>query len=438
MQVYWQGKTSAVLPNTYALSKPLIPVEFRPDRLERMFIAVINRLHRGKLTVNFPSGNAYTLSGSQDLIGGRHFHATWNLKSHRAVRRILRGQSIGFAEGYMQGEWNSPDLTYLLELLACNMDAMESYLHNWSIVRTWNRIQHLLRSNTRRGSRRNIAYHYDLGNDFYRLWLDPDMTYSSAIFDEKHQDLIAAQDNKYRRLAKGLQLKSHHRVLEIGCGWGRFAEFAARNFGCRIVCLTLSREQLAWAQERIEQAGLLGLVEYRLQDYRDVGGQFDRIVSIEMFEAVGEEHWSTYFDQIRRCLVPGGRAGLQIISIANDRYDAYRNKTDFIQKYIFPGGMLPSQEKLDSHIERAGLVKIGQTNFGPSYARTLKIWREKFLENWDALTRLGHSEKFRRMWEYYLCYCEAGFRRGTIDVGHYFLQKDKAALLKDRDKDPEE
>jgi len=438
MQVYWQKEMATGSPNTDALSKPLIPVSFKPDRLERVFIAVVNRLHRGKLTVNFPSGNSYTLSGSQDLIDGRHFHATWNLKSHRAIRRMLRGRSIGFAESYMHGEWDSPDLAHLLELLACNMDAMESYVRSWRIVRTWNRIQHLLRSNTRRGSRRNIAYHYDLGNDFYRLWLDPDMTYSSAIFDHENQDLAAAQDNKYRRLAEELGLKSHHRVLEIGCGWGGFAEFAARNYGCRIVCLTLSREQLAWTQERIERAGMSDLVECRFQDYRDVSGPFDRIVSVEMFEAVGEEHWSTYFDQVRRCLVPGGRAGLQIISIANERYDAYRDKADFIQKYIFPGGMLPSQEKLDSHIQRAGLVKTGQTNFGLSYARTLKIWRTKFLKNWDAIARLGYSEQFRRMWEYYLCYCEAGFRRGTIDVGHYFLRKDQSPLLNDQDEDSEE
>jgi cyclopropane-fatty-acyl-phospholipid synthase len=405
------------------LSKPFLPAACRPNRLERILIAVTDRLHRGKLTVNFPSGNAYRLSGSQDLIDGRQFHATLNLHSYRAIRRILRGGDVGFAEAYMEGDLSSPDLAELLELLACNMDAMEAQIQNWSVVRTWNRIQHLLRSNTRRGSRRNIAYHYDLGNDFYRLWLDPGMTYSSAIFDKEHPDLAAAQDNKYRQLAEQLDLQPHHRVLEIGCGWGGFAEFAAKHYGCRIVCLTLSREQLAWARERIEQAGLSQQVEFRLQDYRDVKGTFDRIVSIEMFEAVGEENWPTYFAQLRRCLAPGGRAGLQTISIADDRYDAYRNNADFIQKYIFPGGMLPSGEKLQDQFKQAGLIVTGQTNFGAAYARTLVAWRKKFLQNWHEIRRFGYSEKFRRMWEYYLCYCEAGFRRGTIDVGQYILKE---------------
>jgi cyclopropane-fatty-acyl-phospholipid synthase len=414
---------STNIQNAAAFKNPLLPAIFKTENLERFFVSVIDRLHRGKLTVNFPSGNAYSFSGSQDLIDGKQFHAAWNLKSYRAVRRMLRGKSIGFAEAYMEGEWDSPDLTHFLELMACNMDAMESSVNKWSIVRSWNRVQHLLRSNTRRGSRRNIAYHYDLGNDFYKMWLDSSMTYSSAVFDEQHQDMESAQENKYRLLAEELDLKAHHEVLEIGCGWGGFAEYAARNYGCKIVCLTLSKEQLAWSKERIAAAGLSDLVELRLQDYRDVQGQFDRIVSIEMFEAVGEDHWDTYFEQLRACLKPGGRAGLQIISIANDRYDSYRNKADFIQKYIFPGGMLPSEEKLDGHINKAGLLKTDQHNFGESYAKTLALWRKDFLSNWENISRLGYSDKFKRMWEYYMCYCEAGFRRGTIDVGHYFLDK---------------
>jgi len=412
-------------------SKPLFSFALSEERLEKLLVAAMNRLHKGKLTVNFPSGNAYGLTGARDATDGAEFHATCQLKSYQAIRRILRAQAVGFGEAYMEGDLDSPDLTELLELMACNMDAMEAALEDWSIVRVWNRLQHMLRSNTRRGSRRNIAYHYDLGNDFYQLWLDSSMTYSSGIFDEQHQDLAAAQENKYRQLAEQLDLQPHHRVLEIGCGWGGFAEFAASNYGCKIVCLTLSTEQLAWAQQRIDRAGLSDLVEFRLQDYRDVTGQYDRIVSVEMFEAVGEEHWSTYFDQVRSCLVPGGKAGLQIISIANDRYAGYRDTTDFIQKYIFPGGMLPSPEKLDEQVERAGLIKIGQSNFGASYARTLELWRKEFLRNWDSIEKLGYSAKFRRMWEYYFCYCEAGFRRDTIDVGHYFLQKDEAKTAND-------
>jgi cyclopropane-fatty-acyl-phospholipid synthase len=405
-------------------AKPFFSLAYSQEKLESLLVAAMNRLHRGRLTVDFPSGNAYSLSGAQDMIDGEEFHATCQLKSYRAIRRILRGQAVGFGEAYMEGDLDSPDLTHLLELMACNMDAMEASLQDWSIVRTWNRFQHMLRSNTRRGSRRNISYHYDLGNDFYQLWLDSSMTYSSGVFDETHTDLAAAQENKYRQLAEQLELQPHHRVLEIGCGWGGFAEFAARNYGCKIVCLTLSTEQLAWAQDRIDAAGLSDLVEFRLQDYRDVSGEFDRIVSVEMFEAVGEEHWDTYFEKVRNCLTPGGMAGLQIISIANERYAGYRDTTDFIQKYIFPGGMLPSPEKLDMHIQRAGLQKTGQMMFGDSYARTLATWRREFLRNWDAIAELGYSVKFKRMWEYYFSYCEAGFRRNTIDVGHYFLQKD--------------
>jgi cyclopropane-fatty-acyl-phospholipid synthase len=406
------------------LNKPSIPLTFKPTRLEQLFIAAINRLHRGKLTVNLPSGNAHSLSGSQDIIDGQHFHATWNLKSFRAIRRMLRSRDVGFAEGYMEGEWDSPDLTQLMELMACNMDAIEAAIENWGIVHIWNRLHHLLRSNTKSGSRRNIAYHYDLGNDFYLQWLDPSMTYSSALYDREHDDLISAQENKYQQLAETLKLQPHHQVLEIGCGWGGFAEFAATHYGCKVVCLTLSEKQLAYAQQRISDAGLSDQVEFHLQDYRDVTGQFDRIVSIEMFEAVGEEYWATYFDQLHQCLKPGGQAGLQIITIANSRYDEYRHQTDFIQKYIFPGGMLPSKEKLDGHIREARLSKTGEFEFGLSYARTLKRWRKDFLKNWAAIERLGYSNKFRRMWEYYLCYCEAGFRRKTINVGHYFLQKD--------------
>ena len=408
---------------TGTLSKPLMPLALLPDRLERIFIAVVNRLHRGRLTIYLPSGNAHRLSGSQDLIDGQYFHATWNLKSFRAIQRMLRGRSIGFAESYMEGEWDSLDLTHFLQLMACNMDAMEAAISNWSLMRFWNRVQHVLRSNTRSGSRRNIAYHYDLGNDYYRHWLDRGMTYSSALFDREHDDLESAQENKYRKLAEQLQLQPHHRVLEIGCGWGGFAEFAARHYGCRIVCLTLSKQQLAYASRRISKAGLSDRVELRLQDYRDVTGQFDRVVSIEMFEAVGEEYWPAYFHQLHSCLRPGGRAGLQIITIANERYDIYRSKTDFIQKYVFPGGMLPSKKKLDESILQAGLIKTSEYEFGLSYARTLANWRKTFLNNWAAVEKLGYSLKFRRMWEYYLCYCEAGFRRATIDVGHYFLEK---------------
>ncbi|MDH3977627.1 MAG: cyclopropane-fatty-acyl-phospholipid synthase family protein [Gammaproteobacteria bacterium] len=410
--------------NTYTRKQAALLPE-KQSRLEKMFSLVFQRLHRGRLTVTFPSGNSDTWEGSHDHIHGKPFHAVWHLKSYKALQRILRSQSVGFAESYMEQEWDSPDLTHLLELMACNMDALEAEVNRWSLVKVWNRIQHLLRSNTRAGSKKNIAYHYDLGNDFYAQWLDPSMTYSAGLFDDQHLNLESAQENKYRRLAEQLQISKEHRVLEIGCGWGGFAEFAAREYGCKITCLTLSKEQLDYARNRIKQAGLDELVDIRFQDYRDVEGQFDRIVSIEMFEAVGEENWPTYFQQVFTRLKPEGLAGLQIITIENARFEDYRNNPDFIQKYIFPGGLLPSPEKLHAEISSAGLQLTDEFMFGESYAETLKTWHKEFLRNWDSISNLGYSTKFRRMWEYYLCYCEAGFRHKTIDVGHFIAQKPK-------------
>jgi len=408
---------------TDTLARAPSPPTIGGNRLERIFALALRHLHRGRLTVTFPSGNAATWSGARDAIDGRAFHAAWQLHSYRALRRMLRSQSVGFAESYIEQEWDSPDLTQLLELMAANMDALEAQISRWSIARVWNRIQHALRANTRTGSKKNIAYHYDLGNDFYARWLDPGMTYSSALFDDAHADLESAQQNKYRQLAEALDIEKQHRVLEIGCGWGGFAEYAARTYGCRVTCVTLSHEQLNYARTRIAQSGLADLVEVRYQDYRDIGGRFDRVVSIEMFEAVGEAHWSTYFDRIRDRLVPGGRAGLQIITIDDARFDNYRANTDFIQKYIFPGGMLPSPERLRDEVRRAGLCMTAERMFGDSYARTLRIWRRHFLRHWDAIAALGYTMRFRRLWEYYLCYCEAGFRRKTIDVGHFIIAR---------------
>ncbi|MEC9375359.1 MAG: cyclopropane-fatty-acyl-phospholipid synthase family protein [Pseudomonadota bacterium] len=400
-----------------------LPFINKSESLERVFISVLKKLHLGDLTINLPSGNVYRVKGAGTPLNGETFNADWNLKSYRAIRRMLRDPAIGFAEGYMEDEWDSRNLTSFLELMAINMDTLESSIKNWKIVMLWNRFQHLLRSNTRRGSRKNISYHYDLGNDFYQLWLDSTMTYSSAVFDNEHEDLASGQFNKYKQIAEGLNLKPHHRVLEIGCGWGGFAEFAAKNYGCKIVGITISHEQLTWARDRIDSAGLTDLVEIRFQDYRDLEGKFDRIVSIEMFEAVGEDNWADYFNHVQQCLTDKGQAALQIISIENDRFHDYRNNPDFIQKYIFPGGMLPSDEILGDYIRNANLIKSNQINFGLSYAHTLKLWRSNFLKEWESISRLGYSNKFKRMWEYYFCYCEAGFRRGTIDVGCYFLTK---------------
>jgi cyclopropane-fatty-acyl-phospholipid synthase len=417
--------------NAIALPRLRPRAIFGRERLERVITAVLSKLHRGRLTVTLPSGNSHTFSGTQDLIDGKQFHAVWQLHSFKPIRRMLQTQSVGFAESYIAGEWDSPDLAELLEVIACNMDALEEHIDRWTLVRLWNRMQHRVRANTRRGSRRNIAYHYDLGNDFYRHWLDDTMTYSSGLYDgsdedwrdESPQGLALAQERKYRRIAEELGLEAGQHVLEIGCGWGGFAEFAAKHYGCRVTGVTLSQEQLSFARERISSAGLDELVELRFEDYRDVDGVFDHVVSIEMFEAVGEQNWGEYFDKVRACLRPGGRAALQIITIANERFENYRDNADFIQKYVFPGGMLPSPMRLEDKITEAGLRLSGESTFGLSYAHTLRIWRKQFLRNWPAIEALGYTAEFRRLWEYYLAYCEAGFRRNTIDVGHYFIDR---------------
>lgn len=341
------------------------------------------------------------------------------LRSYRVLRRLLTGGGIGFAESYMAGEWDTQDLAGLLAVLAQSQRSAGSLAPRAPL----HRLLHLLRANTRGGSRRNIAAHYDLGNDFFRAWLDPSMTYSAARFEKTEDTLEQAQLRKYRSLAAMLDLRPGMRVLEIGCGWGAFAELAAREHGCHVTGLTLSREQLAYAEARIARAGLADRVELRLQDYRDAGGGFDRIASIEMFEAVGERHWPVFFDVLRRRLVPGGIAALQVITIAEERFARYRSRADFIQRYIFPGGMLPSPGAFGAGIDAAGLRLARVDMFGASYSRTLAEWHAAFDRAWPAIRAMGFDERFRRMWKYYLAYCEGGFRAGAIDVGQFRIER---------------
>lgn len=410
-------------PDVNVISRSLPWLRVKSDHLESLLVSLLSHFQRGHLTLRMPSGRTHIVPGSKKNDGDSAMHGVWHLSSYQGLRRILHSKSIGFAEGYIHGDWSTPDLTRFLEVMARNMDALEDRIANWRVARIFHRLQHLMRRNTKRGSRRNISYHYDLGNDFYSMWLDPTMTYSSGLFDDSHTDLETAQINKYRRLAESLNLQPHHRVLEIGCGWGGFAAYAAKTYGCHVTGITLSTEQLAYAENRIRSAGLEKQVDFRLQDYRDVTEKYDRIVSIEMFEAVGEENWPTYYSKVRDCLSESGLAALQIISISDERFAGYRRDADFIQKYIFPGGMLPSPTKIGEEISAAGLHLKNKYTFGASYAKTLQLWRDAFLANWDAIQRLGYSKQFKRMWEYYLCYCEAGFLLGTIDVGHYILAK---------------
>lgn len=348
------------------------------------------------------------------------------LKVHNMAffNRTLRQGAMGFAESYMDGEWSSPDLAKLLILLNGNMTMLQQSIGKNRFTQWINRIIHILRPNTREGAKRNIHAHYDLGNEFYALWLDATMTYSSALFRDSQQTLRDAQNEKYRALAASTDIGPDDHVLEIGCGWGGFAEFAAREIGCKVTGITISNEQLAFAKNRIAMAGLQDKVDFKFCDYRDLTEKYDRIVSIEMFEAVGESYWPTYFDQVHACLKPGGKAGLQIITIAKERFDSYRKKTDFIQRYIFPGGMLPSRERLDGEFANADLKLVAREDFAADYARTLAEWRHRFLEVWPEVQALGFDARFRNMWEYYLAYCEAGFTTRSIDVSHFTLMRD--------------
>jgi cyclopropane-fatty-acyl-phospholipid synthase len=328
---------------------------------------------------------------------------------------------MGFAEAYMDGWWHTPDLSKLLNVLNHNVDIYTQTIErNW-LARSMNQLIHRLRPNTRAGSQKNIHAHYDLGNDFYELWLDSTMTYSAARFSNSQMSLRDAQNEKYRRLAQRAEIGPNDHVLEIGCGWGGFAEFAATEIGCQVTGITISKEQLDYARNRIEKAGLSDRVDLQYCDYRDVSEKYDRVVSIEMFEAVGENYWPSYFSQVKNCLKPGGLAGLQIITIANERYASYRKSVDFIQRYIFPGGMLPSPEILYDKFREAGLKLDQQVDFASDYARTLADWRHKFIDVWPEIQKLGFDTKFRNMWEYYLAYCEAGFSSSSIDVSHFIL-----------------
>jgi cyclopropane-fatty-acyl-phospholipid synthase len=386
-------------------------VQGLPSRA-RMMLSVAMGLPKGSLRVNLPDGRSVALGGNAPGPDAEVTLKNWNL-----VGRAFAGGTIGVAESYMDGDWDSPDVTTFLELFVVNRDAGEKVAGGaaW-LLTAIQRIRHWLNENTRTGSKRNIASHYDLGNAFYRQWLDPSMTYSSALYAAGANDLESAQAAKYRALAKDAGIGPNDHVLEIGCGWGGFAEFAAREIGCRVTGLTISREQHAFASERIAKAGLADRVEIKLQDYRDERGAYDRIASIEMFEAVGEKYWPVFFGKLKNCLKAGGTAGLQIITINEDAFDAYRKRPDFIQRYVFPGGMLPTPAILQSLGTEQGLSFLRERVFPQDYARTLAEWRMRFWASWERIVPLGFDERFRKLWEFYLHYCEAGFRAEYIDV----------------------
>lgn len=349
--------------------------------------------------------------------------ASLMIRDPRFARRVIQSGDIGFAEGFMAGEWETPDLSALLTLFSNNIERIRRMVKGGWLGRAAHLLVHLGRENTRIGARKNILAHYDLGNRFYERWLDPSMTYSSAKFERPGQDIGEAQLAKYRGIAEALRLAPDEHVLEIGCGWGGFAEVAAKEFGARVTGLTLSDAQAAFARARMQRLGLADRVDIRVQDYRDVEGPFDKVASIEMFEAVGERYWPDYFSKVAGVLRPGGRAGLQIITIRDDLFRDYRKRADFIQRYVFPGGMLPSMARLREEVGKAGLQVEKAAAFGQSYAETLALWGERFRQEWSSIRALGFDERFKKMWEFYLSYCEAGFRSGRTDVVQIALAK---------------
>jgi len=388
--------------------------------LGRLLTPLLARLLRsvrsGTLVVELPGGKR---------LAGRGVHpgpqATLVLHRWRPLLRLLLRGDIGFAASYRDGDWSTPDLPALLEVALRNDERWSGTLDGAWPVRLRHRLAHLLHANTRRGSRHNIAFHYDMGNAFYAQWLDPALIYSSALYAHPQQTLEDAQAHKLQRVLDLLDLRDGDAVLEVGCGWGALAVAMARAGAAQVTGVTLSTEQLAHAQERLAQEGLAQQVDLRLQDYRDVQGRFQRIVSIEMMEAVGERYWPTYFDMLRERLAPGGKAVLQVITMADAHFPHYRRNADFIQHFIFPGGMLPSVGAMQAQAQRAGLTLRREVSFGLSYAATLAEWRTRFHRAWPQIEPLGYDAAFRRLWDYYLCYCEAGFRTGRVDVGLFTL-----------------
>ena len=337
--------------------------------------------------------------------------------------RLIREGDLGFSEAYLEGGWTTPDLQAFMDMIHADNDSVYDGFPGMGVLRAYERLRHLLRSNSRGQARRNIAYHYDLGNAFYALWLDRSMTYSSALFRSGQESLEAAQRAKYASMVDRMGVGPGDHVLEIGCGWGGFAEYAAGERGLRVTGLTISQAQLDFARARIARAGLGDRVDLRLQDYRDERGAYDGIASIEMFEAVGEAYWPAYFAQVRDRLVSGGRAALQIITIDEEIFPRYRRELDFIRRYIFPGGMLPTRTILEKLGAGHDLALVAQRAFGRDYALTLAQWRDRFRAAWPDIMQQGFDERFRRLWEYYLSYCEAGFRSGAIDVRHIIFAR---------------
>ena len=389
----------------------------------RRVVGLLQKLRHGSLSVMWPDGRTTQFGQHDDARPGLHAHL--HLHNWKPLSEAIKSGDIGFAEGYIAGDWSTPHLPELLQLLVANRREMEDLIYGHWLGRLVYRVRHLLHRNTRRNSAKNIHAHYDLGNAFYQLWLDPTMNYSSAWFgDDRGQDLSQAQNAKVHRALCMVGVKPGDRVMEIGCGWGALAEMGGLEFGGRMHGVTLSHEQLAYAQDRMQRLGLAANSDLRLQDYRDIDdGPYDAICSIEMLEAVGQEYWPTYFDTVQRLLKTGGKACIQTIVIDDALFERYVKSTDFIQQYIFPGGCLPCPREFRAQASAAGLRIVDEMAFGLDYAETLRRWRHDFLADKPRVLALGFDERFVRIWDFYLAYCEAAFEQANIDVVQFTLEK---------------
>jgi len=396
------------------LGAPGIGLRLGSKLVEWVGARLLSSPTHGALSVTFPNGRTRTVGNPSTGI-----HAMLRLNNLKVISEAMRRGTVGFAAAYMRGDIETDDLTALFRFFLQNRDIFDDANPGFFKRAAHDLAYHLSRGNTKEGSKQNISEHYDLGNDFYGEWLDPSMTYSSAIFTSGDQTLEQAQHEKYHHVADAAGVTKGSSVLEIGCGWGGLAETITKDYKAMLRGITLSREQLKFATERMERQGLDDLATLCFEDYRDTKGQFDHICSIEMIEAVGEDNWPTYFKAVHDLLKPGGTAAIQAITIDEADFEHYRQGPDFIQRYIFPGGMLLTDTAMREQGERVGLKLEGQELFGQSYATTLRLWRERFLERWPIIAPLGYDESFRRKWVYYLSYCEAGFAESAINVGIY-------------------
>lgn len=382
--------------------------------LPRYFARVFDQikdLQKGRVDIILPDGRQFRAEGARPgFVAEVHVH------NDDLFARTIREGDLGFSEAYLDGWWSTPDLMAVMDFMHDEADHIYDGFPGQGLVRFVERVRFWMQRNSKAQARKNISYHYDLGNEFYGLWLDDTMTYSSAIFETEQESTEAAQRAKYASMVDQMGAKPGDHVLEIGCGWGGFAEYAAKERGLKVTGLTISREQYDYAVDRIAKAGLSDMVEFKMQDYRDEKGFYDGIASIEMFEAVGEQYWPVYFETVRERLKPGKNATLQIITVKEARWESYRRGVDFIQKYIFPGGMLPSPKILRQEVEKAGLNVSGSVEFGKSYALTLRRWHDTFNEKWDQVSALGFDERFKRMWDFYLTSCAATFDSRNCDV----------------------